>query len=267
MPNKNSEKFKMKTKKFSSIALLMLVKAARPLSYWFNIGTGTPPIYTMTITGPNEEYCIQGEGTYASYTINWNTGAAVSKGEQTFSQSNMIGHRTQGDNTYNIVLAGKAVYRFNINPITSSNLQEYPVASGPFHGFPFWASGTNFMFVSTITSSGSACKLYRLHSDRIIDVKTFSVGENSRAYGVLYGTGWLVVSLGRPIRGSCMITPTVMMEAPTPRYRPIQRRMLTRSGGSSHQKTGEGITLWVPRAPRLCTQSRAPMEQKSSIIT
>ena len=37
--------------------------------------------------------------------------------------------------------------------------------------------------------------MYRLHSDRTSDVKIFSTPGNSRAYAVLDGTGWLIVSI------------------------------------------------------------------------
>ena len=181
-------------KVFAPISLLLLIKAVRSLTEWFSFGSPGFPMEQMVLSGPNQEYCVQGRGKYASYSIDWNSGTAVLQGETIIIQPYTVGDRTQGDDTYNIVLSGRAIYRFNVNPTTPPNLEQYPVQAGPFYFTPFWATGTAFMFVSALNGN-ELNNFFRLQSDRITGVKFFAIGGFTRAYVVLYGTGWLIVSL------------------------------------------------------------------------
>ena len=178
--------------------IFLFVNTIQTLTHWFDIGTGFPPIDAFTISGPKEEYSVQGEKTkFEIYTINWQTGQAVFQEEKVIGSNPPLSPngKIQGDDSYNVVLAIQAVFRFNIKPGVPANLEQYPLPTGFDYSYPMWATGTVFMFVGAVGAGGANRKIWRLHSDKITGVEAFSIGRNSRAYGVLYGTGWLVASL------------------------------------------------------------------------
>ena len=175
----------------------IFLKHVSAISYWLTIGSGG--IESMTIAGPNEEYSVQGQAnSYLTWPINWASGAAVYHYQNYLGTNSYLHHdgRIQGDDSYNAVVSATGVFRFNIKPGVAVGLQRYSLPVGFFYNYPHWAAGTVYMFVGTVSATGTNRKLYRLHSDRITDVKTFNIGVNSRAYGVLFGTGWLVISYG-----------------------------------------------------------------------
>ena len=183
------------------LKLAFLATSIKTASYWFTIGDGVDPVMSMTISGPNEEYAVHGEQTkFNVFSINWesgSSGAPVKTVELTANANIVKKTRIQSDNTFNAVVASKTIFRFNTKPGEPDGFQEYTgIPVGSEYAYPIWGPGTNYMFVSARAFSDAVDKkLYRLHSDRITDVKTFNTGQNSRAYGILFGTPWLLVSL------------------------------------------------------------------------
>ena len=179
----------------SAALLFTNVKLA---TLWFNIGT--PEMSSTTIAGPNQEYVVQGAKlTYIAYTMDWGAGSTTSVKTITIPSNgnlNLNHARLQADDTFNCVTALHTIVRFNSQIGVSSNPEEYSVPTGSFYSYPVWIRGTNFIFIGTQSFPLADRKLYRLHSDRTSDVKTFTLQENTRAYTVLHGTGWLVISIG-----------------------------------------------------------------------
>ena len=179
------------------ILLALLFIRSKQITAWSEVKTASEAVSSTTIAGPNEEYIVQGQlTTYRAYTINWQTGAATSVNSITIPSANVAGNTLiQADNTFNCIVSSKTIYRFNAQAGQSLGVQEYPVPTGITYSYPRWATGTNFMFISTMDATPPDRKVWRVHSDRITDVKYFPIEDISRAYEVFYGTGWLIVSM------------------------------------------------------------------------
>ena len=185
------------------ILIAILLESSKSATFWKEVGTGTPPIISVTITGPGEGYVVQGEKTvFTVYQMDW--GSANAAITASVKDINLVGilsvetsARLQSDSNFNVVTSSETIFRFNAQPGVASNFEEYsvPKQAGKRYAYPFWAAQTNFMFISGQEFTSAADKkAYRLNSDRITDVKVFNTGFNSRSYGVLYGTNWFVIS-------------------------------------------------------------------------
>ena len=182
--------------------LVLLIGLVSPLSHWTTIGNGQSAFFIESFTkaGPSQEYCIQGQrNKFFTYSIDLTTGAVnllkTSRLGRLPYLSDRIG-RIQADGAYNVVLASRAVFRFNIKPGEPEGLERYPVPTGKEFSYPYSLSGTSFIFVGTKRElNASKKKIYRLFSDRVSGVEAFNTGANSQAYGVIFGTGWLLTSL------------------------------------------------------------------------
>ena len=98
---------------------------------------------------------------------------------------------------YNVVVASHTLARFNIQPGQPISSEKY--FSGAQEGYPYAypqaAYNTIYLFVATMeVATAGLRKFYRIHSDRVTDIQEFPLGANSRAYGVLQGTPWVLAS-------------------------------------------------------------------------
>ena len=179
---------------------LLLANLAKPLTHWFNIVSAVVSSTSYsTIAGPNKEYVIHGTLTqFAAHTINWELGRAdlvhnIDIG--TDAQLSSLA-RVGSDNTFNCVGGSKGIVRFNAQQGVPHGREFYSVPTSGKYFQPFWTPGTNFVFISIWqTADSTHRRLYRLHSDRVSGMETFTTGAYSKAYGVLFGTPWLLVSL------------------------------------------------------------------------
>ena len=185
------------------ILAAFLLANSKPLTFWKAIGSGNPPhISSMAMTGPQKGYIAQGQGQlYRVYSIDWTANTPVTSAAKIIdvgTNTNLGTYypRIQSDSGFNIVAAVKTIIRFSALPSGGNDFEEYSVPKTGEYAYPFWVAQTNYMFVSARSYTNPIEeKVYRLHSDRITDVETFNTGTNSRAYGVLYGTNFLLVSM------------------------------------------------------------------------
>ena len=172
--------------------LLIILSNIKPLEFWLEVGDGSSGVRSGAISGPNQEYIVQGERSiYKVYRMDWEKGKVSLAKEIDVGDNPSIdnGVRFQSDSRYSIVTATKTVFRFSIDPQKGVNFEEYPVPKGHRYSYPFWAETTNYMFVSAREFVNiEDKKLYRLHSDHVKEVKIFNTESNSRSYGVLLET-------------------------------------------------------------------------------
>ena len=155
--------------------LLLLLKGTNSVSTWFEIKeTPLKPMESMTLAGPNQKYVVQGEGGgFITYSIDWSTPLPTRVKTSVLGSSTLLDPPSlvQGDESFNVVLACKAVFRFNISPADPTGDEMYPLPTGKFYSYPFWAPGTVFMFVGTTDFPSPNRKLYRIYSDRITGLR------------------------------------------------------------------------------------------------
>ena len=182
------------------IFIAILLAISKSATFWKEVGAGSPTVFSMTLSGPNEGYIVQGAGSvFSVYQMDWTTDTGITSSVKDIdvgTNANIVPQdRCQSDSRFNIVVSSNTIFRFNAQQGGGIDFEEYPVPKGYFYAYPFWAAQTNYMFVSSRYFPNAVNKkVYRLHSDKITDVKVFSTGTNTRSYGVLYGTGWLLVS-------------------------------------------------------------------------
>ena len=163
---------------------------------WFDIKAGGLTVYTGSLAGSSEQYFVQGgTNSYTTYTIDWEAGSATNTKTVTIGTTTNIntGGRITGDGTDNAVFISRTIYRFNAKPGEPDNAQEYPIVSGQQYAYPRSAYNTVYVFIGC-TQCLITKTFYRVQSDSTNDVKQFDVNDESRAYGVLIGTPWLLVS-------------------------------------------------------------------------
>ena len=180
---------------------LSLVYQVTSLSYLMSIGPGgSKPVNSMTLSGPNQEYLVQGSTTtFHVYSINWVDTSAIEVKEVALAADvNLIWKcRICSDKNHNIVLASKTVMRFSAEPGKPNNPGKYvPVSQEGFdYDNPVSAMNTNYLFLCTQSiSTASKKKFYRLNAELSSDVQEFPLGANSRAYGVFEGTTLVLAS-------------------------------------------------------------------------
>ena len=177
------------------LAILALFNRVKSFTHWFDIKTTSRQVYSMALAGINSEYVVQGEKSkFLSYTIDWELGAATKVKEVTISPTTYIqfGGRVTSDGKTNAVLAEKTVFRFNVEAGQVANLEEYPVSKGQLFASPISALNTVYVFIAARYAPNTF--FYRVHSDRTSDIEQFSPGSASESYGILSGTGWLLIS-------------------------------------------------------------------------
>ena len=182
------------------ISAILLLTNVNTVTLFFEVGTGSPEMVSMSIAGPNQEYVVQGHSTgYSTYTIDWqNTPHATSvKAINLNANVNIVeSSRVQCDSGENCVVCTNTIIRFNIKPGAALDFEEYSVPTGFRYGYPSVLVGTSYILTnSRDTSVASSKKAYRIFSDKVTDVKTFNTGANSRGFGILYGTGWFLITL------------------------------------------------------------------------
>ena len=188
-----------------SITLLICLKMqpTRTFEFWFTVGAGAPneKVFSATLAGPNQRYVVHGEGKdFHVYEIDWEAGSAALRKDIKLPASDPS-ILTEGwlisDLSYNVILASKAIVRFNVDPQNTNpdyNYMKYAVSESERYSYPFFAEKTTFIFVGT-TNFASGYKFYRMVASHIGGVVEFDVNDNSRSYGTLTNTPWLVVSL------------------------------------------------------------------------
>ena len=184
------------------ILVSLLVVISTSLTLWKEVGSGSPPVLSAALTGPNQGLIVQGDTSiFRVHRMDWvddtNPITNSVKSIDVGANSNMVTTcRVQSDSGYNSVVTCKNIFRFSTEPSAPNDFEEYPVPNGFKYSYPFWTAQTNYMFVSAreAVSTGDK-KLYRLHTDRVTDIKVFNTGTNTQSFGILYGTNWLVVSI------------------------------------------------------------------------
>ena len=83
--------------------------------------------------------------------------------------------------------------RFKAQPGASLNEESYPVTEGNRYSAQVNAYGTAYMFVGALAFS-SNFKFYRIQSGGVTDVKEFTVGTKTQAYGVIFETTRVLAS-------------------------------------------------------------------------
>ena len=180
--------------------VFLFASTAKAIEKWFEIGDVTiGHVVSGTLTGPNQEYVLQGEAlNYKVYSIDWDKGESKHEKDIRLDDTGRLdgNDRVQSDWTLNAVVTSMTIARFNAGDFNSDlNFQEYNIVRNQRYSYPMAARGTVYVFVSSMYTAPGNRKFYRLHSDRITEVVEFNVGYDSRAYGVLYGTNNILVSL------------------------------------------------------------------------
>ena len=187
------------------------VQSAPPTAkHWFTIDLtlNSRETFSATVAGNNQQYIVFSLGKdFEAYEVDWeikpSTGPATYRHEKTFdvipADSANLEEETliQSDGSNNVVAASKTLIRANTKPGGPSNPTEYPVTRGVSYSYPVFGEGTSFMFVATSNAIANQGKLYRVYSDRVTDVVEFGIKYNSKAYGVIDGTPYLLISLDR----------------------------------------------------------------------
>ena len=187
--------------KIKNLYILALVSFSKPLTYWFDVGVAGASKYwieSMTAAGPNKAYVVQGqENKFFTFSVDWEQGKMIEEKVNQLGSNSKMYHdsHVQGDASTNVILASGGIWRFNYMKDQPENVEAYPVPQGPKDSYPFWATQTSYMFVGMQSGSTSEQNVYRVESNTISGMKTFSLGRKSRSYGVIFGTNWLVISL------------------------------------------------------------------------
>ena len=179
----------------TGLLLLLKVKSA---SLWFEVYDSPRPLASMTIAGPNQEYVVQGKiQEYSAYQVDWVAGTASHIKDFSTTNANIAPNsRIESGEGFNCVLASQTIVRFNAQQGVPNNEQEYSVPKGAHYGYPTRVAGTNYVLVSSLQYFTSSKKrAYRLQSDTTNDVKIYNTGGNSWQMGVVYQTGWAVISM------------------------------------------------------------------------
>ena len=183
---------------------LLLVTKITTATFWFELnaesGAGSDG-HTLALSGPNEEYLVQGRGnTQRVYQVDWVNGGTMNPSPRTtisippHDNIDFIS-RIASHQTFNVIAVHQSVYRYYAEPGGTPNVEEYPVEKkGKSYSLPVTARNTVYMFVAP-RELNNKIKAYRLHSDRVTDMKSFKLDRNTRSYGVLDGTPWIVFSL------------------------------------------------------------------------
>ena len=179
----------------------LLAKTIKTAAYWFEIGDGVADVVSLTLSGPQQEYFVHGSAlNIRTHSIDWVAGQPgnLVKTVAIAPNPNILAYSPiQGDSTFNVVVASKLIFRVNVKPGEPDNYQEYAVPTRERYSYPVWRVGTNYMFIASRSFPVLDRKLYRLHSDRISEVKVFDTATNTRSYGILSGTPWLIVSMSQ----------------------------------------------------------------------
>ena len=184
------------------ILITILLASTKGATFWKEVASGSPPVASMTLSGPNQEYIVQRHThIFRVYQMDWVDNSnpittSVKDIDLGAGDSNLAMPRVQSDGGFNIVTASMTIYRFSSQPGIGNDFEEYPVPKTKEYAYPFWLQQTNYMFVAarSFINAGDL-KAYRLHSDRVTDIKVYNIGTNTRCSGVLYGTNWFVVSV------------------------------------------------------------------------
>ena len=184
------------------VLAILLLQAAQSavLPAYITVETVALDISSMAIAGPNQEYVVQGKFQHVRvYQIDWVTPAATLADTFDFGTAPAGQYqedtRIESDGGHNCVMTSDAVWRFSVKPGQPHGFELFStLPTNVRYGYPHWLPGTNYIFVSN-REFGANKNVYRLHSDSIAGIKTFTVGAFSRSYGTLWGTTLLVVSL------------------------------------------------------------------------
>ena len=179
---------------------LLLLNFVKSITYWFSFDTsGAGTEGRIAMAGPNKEHVIRGRtNIFMVFTMDLANGQATTVDTINIgTHATISGHSRSGsDESFNNVAGSNAIFRFTTEQGVPNGLQFYSLPTGSKYYAPRWTPGTNFMLVGTKNYvAANEKRLYRVYSDRITGVETFTTGENSQSYGALYGKPWLVVSL------------------------------------------------------------------------
>ena len=187
-----------KTVKF--LMILGLSQTAFSITSWFKIITGGRFVEAMTVCGPNSEYIVQGEkNKFDAYTVDWTTGVLTrAKIINLIGYSNLVSSNgfmgTAGKST-KVFYGENTIVRFNPDPSSPQEDEEYPVVTGAPHYNPTWIPKTDFMLSGSEAQTAGSYRLYRFQATTTSNMKILSLSAKTRSYGMLAGSTWLVVSL------------------------------------------------------------------------
>ena len=185
--------------KGKTLVILLIAKVVKSVTLLATVGRDPPYAFSVSLAGPNQEWMVQGKIlTFTAFSINWQNGhVSFEKSITPKTIPGVTGNtRIHCDLDYNCVVGTRTIFRFNMKPGASDDLETYPVRLHVAYGTPRSIVGTSYVIVSArAATTAETKKAYRILSDRVTDVKTYNTGTNSASYGVLYGTGWLLVSI------------------------------------------------------------------------
>ena len=185
-------------KKIKKVLIFYLIFAkVSGVTHWLEIKTAGRAVQGMAVSGPNSEYVVNGALNEVDvYKINWVAGSFARVKTMTLGYSDLTRISFLGaDNSSNTILAGKSVVRVNVDPSSPNNDQEYAVEAGDSHYAPYWVRETSFLFVGVFEANSGKHRIYRMLAFTNGGMKTFSLTANTKSYGALANSNWLVVSL------------------------------------------------------------------------
>ena len=183
-------------------AFLSLLQHTLSLTHWFDIKEDGKEVYSGAIAGPAGEYVFQGKTrSFTTYLIDWSAGTTSVAKEITLSTA--IAHNNWinggkvkliGDAAQNVMMTSQSAQRFNIMPGKAITAHRYITNVGPLYTFSHPRHITNTTFFIFGCISCHAKRFYRAYNYTSNALTRFSVTYDSRAYGVIYQTGWLMIS-------------------------------------------------------------------------
>ena len=176
----------------------LLFAKVKSASQWFEVQKPSLAVTGVALSGPNQEYVLQGEILqYEAFEIDWGGASATPvKDLSTTNPRIQPFSRIEAGGGFDSVMASHTLLRLNAQQGVPKIEQEYSVPTGNHYTYPIWVSGTKYVVTaSEFFAAPTELRAYRLQSDTINDVKVYNTGANSKGIGVVPQTGWFVVSL------------------------------------------------------------------------
>ena len=170
------------------------------LTSWFIIETvDTSRMRSQaSIGGLNQEYVVQGNiHGYYSYLVDLEAGTSTFQKEMSVTDSELnTAARPLATGASTMILASRVIARLNFLQGQPDNLEKYSVEVGPANEHyytPERIANSIYVLVASYQFTSNH-KFYRLNPEVLTDLKEYTVGANSRAYGPIYGTNWILAS-------------------------------------------------------------------------
>ena len=186
------------------LLFLLLTTQITPFSYWFEITESTTdsiPMEAFTVAGSTDNYIVfakGGDGRIRSFEVDFQAGALIERKKVSYGNGLTSPIKLSSDGTYNVVIVSSqgGVRRIYTEDMISPNLQYYPsIPTDVGYSHSQRILGTAYVFFATLDAGSGNSKVYRVLATTTSGVASFSLSHNSEAYGALYGSRWILVSL------------------------------------------------------------------------